>query len=71
MTILSMSPLLLGTFGFQELIVILLIVLVIFGANKIPALGKGMGEGIRNFKKGLKGDEKALEDSQQPEEKSA
>jgi sec-independent protein translocase protein TatA len=43
--------------GFQELLIILLIVLVIFGASKLPQLGRGMGEGIRNFKKGLKNDE--------------
>ena len=40
-----------------ELLVILAIILVLFGASKIPALGKGLGEGIRNFKKGLGGDE--------------
>jgi sec-independent protein translocase protein TatA len=39
--------------GFQELLLILLIVLVVFGATKIPQLGRGLGEGIRNFKKGL------------------
>lgn len=43
--------------GFQELLVILLIVIIIFGASKLPQLGKGLGEGIRNFKKGLKSDE--------------
>ena len=40
--------------GFQELLVILVIVIVIFGASKLPQLGKGLGEGIRNFKKGIK-----------------
>ena len=43
--------------GIQELLVILLIVIVIFGASKLPQLGKGLGEGIRNFKKGLKSDD--------------
>lgn len=37
-----------------ELIVILVIVVLIFGVNKIPQLGKGLGEGIRNFKSSLK-----------------
>jgi len=47
--------------GFQELLIILLIVIIIFGASKLPQLGKGLGEGIRNFKKGLKSeDEKSL-----------
>ncbi len=41
--------------GFQELLIIFLIVLVLFGAAKLPKLGKGLGEGIRNFRSGLKG----------------
>jgi sec-independent protein translocase protein TatA len=40
-----------------ELLIILLIVVVLFGANKIPQLGKGLGEGIRGFKKALGGDD--------------
>jgi sec-independent protein translocase protein TatA len=43
--------------GIQELLVILLIVIIIFGASKLPQLGKGLGEGIRNFKKGLSPDQ--------------
>lgn len=45
--------------GFQELLIILLIVLVIFGASKLPQLGRGLGEGIKNFRQGLKSDEPA------------
>ncbi len=40
--------------GPTELIIILIIVIIIFGVNKIPKLGKGLGEGIRNFKTALK-----------------
>jgi sec-independent protein translocase protein TatA len=40
--------------GAPELIVIALLVVLLFGATKIPELGKGLGEGIANFKKGLK-----------------
>jgi sec-independent protein translocase protein TatA len=40
--------------GTGELIVILVIVVLIFGVNKIPQLGKGLGEGIKNFKASLK-----------------
>jgi sec-independent protein translocase protein TatA len=40
--------------GLSELLVILLILVVLFGATKIPQLGRGLGEGIRNFKKGLR-----------------
>jgi len=46
-----------GSIGVPELLVIFVILVLLFGASKIPQLGKGLGEGIRNFKKGLKGDE--------------
>jgi len=46
-----------GTIGLPELLLIFLIVLIIFGAGKLPQLGRGIGEGIRNFRKGLKGDD--------------
>ena len=39
--------------GMPELLVILVIILVIFGAGKLPEIGKGLGKGIRNFKKGI------------------
>ncbi len=45
------------TFGAGELILILLLVLFFFGAKRIPVIGRGLGEGIRNFKMALgKGD---------------
>ena len=43
-----------GPFGVPELLIILLILVIIFGASKLPQLGRGLGEGISNFKKGLK-----------------
>jgi len=43
-----------GSLGMGELLVILVIVVLIFGVNKIPQLGKGLGEGIRNFKSAIK-----------------
>jgi sec-independent protein translocase protein TatA len=44
--------------GIPELLVILFIVVIIFGTSRIPELGKGLGEGIRNFKKSIKDEEK-------------
>jgi sec-independent protein translocase protein TatA len=45
--------------GVPELLLILLIVIIIFGANKLPQLGRGIGEGLRNFKESMKtGEEK-------------
>ncbi len=44
----------LGGLGMWELLVILFIVLIIFGAGRLPEIGRGLGEGIRNFKKSLK-----------------
>jgi len=40
--------------GPMELIIILVIVIVLFGASRLPQIGKGIGEGIKNFKKGMK-----------------
>ena len=45
-----------GRIGLSELLIILLILVVLFGATKIPQLGRGLGEGIRNFKKGITDD---------------
>ncbi len=47
----------LGGIGMPELIVILVIVLIVFGANKLPQIGEGIGKGIRNFKKATKPEE--------------
>ena len=46
-----------GSLGFGEIVLILLIVILIFGTSRIPELGRGLGEGIRNFRRGMKGDE--------------
>lgn len=60
-----------GTFGIQELLIIFLILVLMFGATKLPQIGRGIGEGIRNLKAGLKEDEgQASLDKQPAEEKS-
>lgn len=46
-----------GPLGMPELLIIALIIIVLFGARRIPELAKGLGEGIRNFKQGMRGDE--------------
>jgi sec-independent protein translocase protein TatA len=46
-----------GRLGMPELLVILAIVIVIFGANRLPGLGRGIGDAIRGFKEGIKTDD--------------
>ena len=48
-----------GSLGFGEIMLILLIVILIFGTSRIPELGRGLGEGIKNFKKAIKGEEES------------
>lgn len=43
-----------GPIGLPEMLIILAIVILIFGANRLPELGKGIGAGIKNFKDGMK-----------------
>ncbi len=50
--------------GVPELIVIFAVAVLLFGGKKIPEVAKGIGEGIRNFKTALKGEEKAEEKKQ-------
>jgi sec-independent protein translocase protein TatA len=46
--------------GASELVIILVIVVIIFGAGRLPQLGRGLGEGISNFKKSLRSGEKEV-----------
>ena len=60
--------------GTQELIIILVLVLIVFGAGKLPQVGGAIGKGLRNFKDGMKeGDEEAekkqLEEGKSEEKK--
>ncbi len=52
-----MKLLLIGGLGVGELVLILIIVLIIFGAGKLPQIGDALGRGIRNFKKASSGRE--------------
>ena len=46
-----------GRLGLPELLIILAIIIVIFGANRLPGLGRGIGDAIRGFKEGIKTDD--------------
>ena len=60
-----------GPVGLQELLILFFILILMFGATKLPQIGRGIGEGIRNLKAGLKSDdEQARLDEQRAEEKS-
>ena len=47
--------------GFGEIVLILIVVLLVFGAKKLPELGKAMGLGLKEFKKAVKEDDKQEE----------
>lgn len=51
--------------GFSELLLIFLIVFILFGANKLPQLGAGLGQGIRNFQKAMKGEDEKKDDKKE------
>ncbi|MFI3305538.1 MAG: twin-arginine translocase TatA/TatE family subunit [Rikenellaceae bacterium] len=48
-----MKLLFVGGVGFQEIVIIMLIVLLFFGGKKIPELMRGLGQGVRSFKDGV------------------
>jgi sec-independent protein translocase protein TatA len=52
-----------GSLGVPELLIILLIIVVLFGANRLPQLGAGVGKAIRNFKEASNDDTKDKSDS--------
>ncbi|MCM8823342.1 MAG: twin-arginine translocase TatA/TatE family subunit [Candidatus Omnitrophica bacterium] len=54
-----------GRIGFSELIVILLILLLLFGASRLPQIARALGESIKEFKKGLSGKKNEEESNHQ------
>jgi sec-independent protein translocase protein TatA len=62
----DIAPILFGI-GMQEVIVIALIVLLLFGGKKIPELMKGLGKGVKSFKDGMK----EIEDDDKDDDKSS
>lgn len=64
-----MKLLLFGSLGIWEILLIVLVVLLLFGAKKIPELMKSMGKGVKNFKEGMNGETGKEEPHKSEEEK--
>ncbi len=60
-----------GSFGGMELIIALVIILLLFGAKRIPELAKGLGTGVREFRKGTRGEGEVEEEKKKEEELTA
>ena len=56
-----------GSLGGTELIIALVIILLLFGAKRIPELAKGLGSGVREFRKGSRGDYEVEEEKEKEE----
>ncbi|MBR4148325.1 MAG: twin-arginine translocase TatA/TatE family subunit [Bacteroidales bacterium] len=54
--------------GYQEILLIALIVLLIFGGKKIPELMRGLGKGVKNFKDGMNGKDEETENGERKTE---
>lgn len=57
----------LPTIGISELLILLAIVFLLFGAKRLPEIGKGIGEGIKNFRGAMKKDKKDLQETKEKE----
>jgi sec-independent protein translocase protein TatA len=67
----STALFLIGGLGTQEILLIAVVALVLFGGKKIPELAKGLGEGIRNFKQSVKEEDKKAEEKKAETTKQA
>jgi sec-independent protein translocase protein TatA len=56
-----MQPVMTAALSFQDLLIVAAIFILLFGGKKVGEFGKGLGEGIRNFRSALKGDEEKEE----------
>ena len=57
----------LGSIGYQEIILIALVILLFFGGKKIPELMRGMGKGVKSFKDGMNDVEKDIKETKKEE----
>jgi sec-independent protein translocase protein TatA len=55
-----------GRIGIPELVIILFIIILIFGANRLPEIGRGIGKGIRNFKESTREGQNEASESSRP-----
>lgn len=55
--------------GTQELLIIALVILLLFGGTQIPKLMRGLGKGVKNFKDGMNGKDEEVKEDQKPEAK--
>ncbi len=62
------APALFGSLGLPEILLILAIVILLFGASRIPELARSLGKGVDEFKKGLKGETEEKKELQPPQE---
>jgi len=53
-----------GNIGFTEILILVLVLILLFGGKKIPELAKGLGKGIRSFKKAIKGEDEEKSDKE-------
>jgi len=60
-----------GQFGWQEMLFILIVILVLFGGKKLPELARGLGKGMREFKKELRGVKDDVEEAVNTEDEPA
>lgn len=60
-----------GSIGPTELIIALVIILLLFGAKRVPELAKGLGTGVREFRKGTRGEEEVQEKQNEKKEDEA
>lgn len=58
-----------GPFGFWEILIILLVIILVFGAGRLPKLGRSLGESVTELKKGFKGLKEDIEADEEREEK--
>jgi sec-independent protein translocase protein TatA len=64
-------PLLFGSLGFWEIVLIVLVILLLFGGKKIPELMRGLGKGVKSFKQGMNEVEKEIQEVEKELDKPA